>query len=166
MFKTENSINVGLGQIAIAKPPQVLVSIGVGSCVVVCIYDARTKTAGMAHIMLPGRNETHPPARSSEMPAKYADSAIENLLREFRKMKITDFKSLSIRIVGGAQLFKFKQVPNIGEKNIRAIREALRKRGLRITAEEVGGNVGRSVWFIADSGKIIVRSKLGEKILP
>ena len=162
MVNPERSINVGLGKIAIAQPPDVLTSIGIGSCVVLCLYYDETHTAGMAHIMLPGGDENH---SNAEMPAKYADTAVENLLSEFHKKNIRDVRKIKAKIIGGAQLFRFKQVPNIGEKNIEAVRKALRRRGIRITGEDVGGNFGRSVWFFADSGKVVIKSREGETVL-
>lgn len=158
-MQDRSCINVGLGKIKVVRPPAVLSSIGVGSCIVLCLYHKQTGTAGMAHIMLPSKDNNRIEA---DKPAKYAELALENLLAEFSRLGIKNYRSLSAKIVGGAQLFMFKQVPNIGERNIKAIKKALRKCGIRIIGSDVGGNCGRSVWFYAESGKVIVRSKLSE----
>ena len=46
-------IRVGMSEIAVSRSPDVLVAIGLGSCVGVCFYDPVLKYGGMAHVMLP-----------------------------------------------------------------------------------------------------------------
>ncbi len=158
-FDEKNHINVGLGQIALTQPPGVLVSIGIGSCIALCLYHRMTKTAGMAHIMLPESNERF---ASLDKPAKYANPAVENLLKEFYRRGIKNHQSLVATIVGGAQLFIFKQVPNIGAKNIETVKKALEEHRIPLKKEAVGGNYGRSLWFYSDTGKVLIRSKFKE----
>jgi len=153
----EKQINVGIGKIAFANPPKVLVSIGVGSCIVLCLYHKPTKTAGMAHIMLPGTGDEKD---DLDKPAKYVKNAINYMIKKFNKMGIKNLNSIKAKLVGGAQLFVFKQVPNIGVRNIKETKEQLRKYGIRIMGSEVGGNCGRSVWFYSDTGKVVVKSRL------
>jgi len=148
--------NVGLGKIAVVRAPHVLVSIGVGSCVILCLYHENSKTAGMAHIMLGCTNSSR---TDPDKPAKFAELAVENLLKEFAKRGIREPSSLWAKIVGGAQLFVFKQVPNIGDINVEAAKEALDKYGISIMASDVGGTASRSVWFYAETGRVIVKSR-------
>jgi len=49
----ENIIKVGMADLNVATNPEVLTTLGLGSCVGVCLYDSINKIAGMAHIMLP-----------------------------------------------------------------------------------------------------------------
>ncbi len=46
----------------------------------------------------------------------------------------------------------------IGDANIEAVAQALRTAGIRIAAQDVGGNRGRRVTFECDSGAMIVES--------
>jgi len=155
----ENQINVGLGTIAVAQPPTILTSIGIGSCVALCIYHEESQTAALAHIMIPHTDNRRPDPKK---PAKFADTAVENILKQLARKGIKDTSTLKAKLVGGAQLFHYQQVPNIGAKNVRATREALRKKNIRVIASLTGGNFGRSVWFDPESGKVTVRSKLME----
>lgn len=50
-----DKIIVGIAEGKIARGNQVLVSYALGSCVGVCLYDRQEHVAGMAHIILPGR---------------------------------------------------------------------------------------------------------------
>ncbi|RKZ28927.1 chemotaxis protein CheD [bacterium] len=151
-----NQISVGLGRIELTKPPGVLVSIGIGSCIALCLYHPITKTAGMAHIMLPEESEK---LVSPDKPAKYAELGVKNILKKFAERGIKNPRSLVAKIVGGAQLFIFKQVPNVGERNIRAVKKILNEYNIPIVGESVGGDFGRSVWFFAETGKVLIRSK-------
>ena len=55
---------------------------------------------------------------------------------------------------------------NMGERNIEATREALAANDVTLTAEDVGGDHGRSVYFNLASGTVIVKSlKAGERVL-
>ena len=51
----------------------------------------------------------------------------------------------------------------MGERNIEATRAALAKLGIPIVAEDVGGEYGRSVRFVAATGAMTVRSLVGRK---
>ena len=50
-------IKVGMADYKIAKSPDSLITLGLGSCVGVVIYDKTKQIAGMAHIMLPASDE-------------------------------------------------------------------------------------------------------------
>jgi chemotaxis protein CheD len=47
---------------------------------------------------------------------------------------------------------------NMGERNVRASREALRRAGIPILGEAVGGDFGRSVRFNVGEGRTVVSS--------
>ncbi|RLG34820.1 chemotaxis protein CheD, partial [Methanosarcinales archaeon] len=44
-------IKVGIADLKIAKGGSTLITIGLGSCVGICIYDPVAKIGGLAHIM-------------------------------------------------------------------------------------------------------------------
>jgi chemotaxis protein CheD len=46
----------------------------------------------------------------------------------------------------------------MGERNVRASREALRRAGIPILGEAVGGDYGRSVRFSVGEGRTVVSS--------
>lgn len=160
LVRAEYEVDVGLGKIVIAHPPTVLTAIGIGSCVIVCMYDLIAETAGMAHIMLP---DSEGQKFDATRPAKFAKMGVQKLFIELIRC---DAKPSHIvaKIVGGAQIFYFKQALAIGRNNINAVREALKSMGVPIVASDVGGNMGRSVWFYPETGKVIVKTK-GVKVV-
>ena len=152
--------NVGIGEYRVARPPAVLVSLGLGSCVGVALYDPERKVGGLAHIMLPSSNG----AGGITNPGKYADEAIRRMLEEMLRLGASRSRIVA-KIAGGATMFKNCQ-NSIGERNVESVREVLRREGIRIVAEDTGKNYGRSIEFDVETGLLQVRSfKYGRKVL-
>jgi chemotaxis protein CheD len=98
----------------------------------------------------------------SERPGKFADTAVDILYRELQSLGVKS-GSVIAKLAGGACMFKtFNGNLGIGERNIEAVRDQVRKRGIKIRGEDVGGTSGRSlVYFPSDKGQILVRKADG-----
>jgi chemotaxis protein CheD len=133
----------------------ILTTIGLGSCIAVCVYDRQRKWGGMAHVVLPASNGVANPSP----PAKFADLAVPLLLEELLARGSLK-QGLKVALVGGAKMFYFGQNPllDIGQRNYEAIQTALRQRGIRVVAEEVGGQVGRTACLALGTGRLTVRT--------
>ena len=157
-------IKVGMADYKIGRSPNSLISYGLGSCVGIALYDAINKIGGLAHIMLPDSTQ----ARSTENPAKFADTALPLMLDEMIKMGATKAR-ITAKIAGGAQMFTFANatdVMRVGERNTEAVRVLLKKMDIRIIADDTGGNYGRTVELQLDTGIYRVRTiAKGEKEL-
>ncbi len=142
---------------AVASAPDRIVTIGLGSCVAIVLYDGRTKIGGMAHVLLP----TGSAERATDEPAKFPATAVPLLLREMRARGATG--PITARLVGGASLFAGlltrEGAGAIGERNIEASRAALRTAQVRLVGEAVGGDCGRSVTLDTQTGRLHVRSR-------
>ena len=73
----DEMIKVGMADLKVGKSPDVLTTLGLGSCVGVAIYDPVTKISGLLHCMLPDSTQF----RNNSNKAKYADSGIDELER-------------------------------------------------------------------------------------
>jgi len=149
-FGEETAIILGLGELRIGKCP--MGTIGLGSCIALILHDQRRSLAGLAHIMLPeSRGDT-------DRPGKFADTAMCALLEEMGKAGSTK-SSLTAIVVGGASMFEFSANSlNIGERNAAAVKELLQEQGIRIEHEEIGGKVGRSVYYWPEGeGRLIIK---------
>jgi len=51
----------------------------------------------------------------------------------------------------------------IGDRNVSAVKEKLKKLGIPILAEDTGLNYGRTIEFFSENGKLIVKSVGKEK---
>ncbi len=157
-------IKVGMADYKVGKNPNNLISYGLGSCVGIAVYDAVSKVGGLAHIMLPDSTQ----ARSTENPAKFADTCLPLMLDEILKMGALKSR-LIVKIAGGAQMFTFANatdVMRVGERNVEAVKAVLKKLDLKILAEDTGGNYGRTVELKLDSGVYKIKTiDKGEKEL-
>ena len=147
-------VRVNMAEMKVEDRPVALVT-NVGSCVAVCIHDSINKCGGLAHIMLPSSTVT----RNKSFPLKYADTAVPALTGALRKLGKSSV-ALSAKMVGGANMFpNMRSVTlNVGEKNVEAVRQALVAEGVRLLAEDVGGNCGRRVSFNVVDGSVHVRN--------
>jgi chemotaxis protein CheD len=152
---------VGLGEAKVLRArsgsDEALVAYGLGSCVAICLWDEQTETAGMAHVVLPGQDPTGAPN------ARYALSALPALLSLMRAHGAArDPDRLVARLAGGAKVLvmdAIEGVSRVGDANARAVQEALYEAGVFIQGFDLGGFLGRSVWFDPrDGGQIRVRA--------
>ena len=129
-----------------------MMTIGLGSCIGLTLYDPNLKIGAMVHIMLPESGGR------TDRPGKYADTAIPLLVKELDALGCKN-RSLVAKMAGGACMFEyFGANLNIGERNAEKVRILLKENHIQLAAEDVGGKVGRSVTFLpANDGKVSIR---------
>jgi chemotaxis protein CheD len=135
---------VRMGEIAVSSNPgDVLMSIGLGSCIGLALVDQRRGIAGLAHVMLPEAIAGGGPV------GKFADLAVPELIKQVTALG-TAKTSLKAVLVGGAQMFALggSGAMDIGVRNDAAVRAALAKERIPIVAAEVGGSKGRTIRVI------------------
>jgi chemotaxis protein CheD len=129
-----------------------LVTVGLGSCVAILLYDAEARVGGMAHILLPS------PAlsRKDGNPAKFPQTAVPRLL-ELMAADGANPKRVTARLAGGASMFAALAPPgtiHMGERNLVAARQVLNTHRVPLVAEAVGGDFGRTVRFRVCDGRV------------
>ena len=152
-------IVVNIADYKVAKNNCTLVSVSLGSCVGIALYDSINKTGGLAHIMLPDSSLMSNNAGLSS-PNKFADTAIKLMLKEMEKFGALKC-NLTARITGGACMFKTASsnpIMNIGVRNIEAVKKVLAEEKIPIIAEDVGKNYGRTIEFMVETGKVLIKS--------
>lgn len=150
------AIMVGMAEIKVAQGVgDVLMALGLGSCVGICAYDARTKVAGMVHVVLPEQIRG-----DDSTPGKFANTAVPALLEQMQNLGAS-LERIVIAIVGGAQLFTFQgDGPrlDIGSRNTGAVTAVLKTHALRVVAQDIGGNAGRTVHLHTTDGRVCVKT--------
>lgn len=151
-----NLISVNMGDLMVEKAPIILKTDGVGSCVVLCLYNRMNQIGGLAHIMLP-KNMLEIDKETPEY-YKYADVAIKVMVNKLEQMGVNR-TTLTAKLVGGANMFPGIQgrSEKVGERNIKEIRDLLTAYNIKINAEHVGGTVGRSVVFDLGNGLVSIQ---------
>lgn len=158
-----NTIIVGMADYKIAKTPDKLMTVGLGSCIGVCIFDLHSHIGGMAHIMLPNSRDG-----LKGNAAKYADTCIAMLLEELCKQGVMRSR-LKAKMAGGSQMFSFAgKAPllRIGERNAEAVEQELKKAGIPLLAYDTGGTFGRTINFDIKTGDLHIKTiNYGEKVI-
>lgn len=151
---------VGISEFRVARPPAILVTYGLGSCLGIVLYDRERQIGGLAHTLLPAPR----PGFEGGRLTKFVDNAIRMMVAELEQQGAAR-GSLTARIVGGANMFvplyESAAEDGIGARNVRAARETLQALAIPVLAEDVGGSHGRSVEFDLDAGTVQVRSVCG-----
>lgn len=150
------TIKVGMADLNAVEHPDLLTTLGLGSCVGIALYDRSTKISGLAHIMLPSSQEI----KNNSNLAKFADTGIDELIDKMVKLGARK-SNLTAKIAGGAQMFNFNSnnsMLRIGERNVLATKEKLKKLDIRIIGEDTGGNFGRTIIFDSKDGSLFIRT--------
>lgn len=154
-----NTFHVGMADLVVVTAPDVLVTLGLGSCIGLVIYDSVAKVAGMAHIMLPesrgGKEST------IDKPGKFADTAVPALIDAVCKRGALRSR-LKAKFAGGAQMFSIPGAQTdflaVGSRNVRQTSEWLNKYKIKIVATDTGGNRGRSVEFSTETWVLSIKT--------
>ena len=152
---------VRMGELAISDTPgDVLVSLGLGSCIGLALVDKRAGLAGLAHIVLPASAGAVKP----ETMHKFADHAVPALLDGMVERGASRV-FLQALLVGGASMFTAVG-QDVGRRNAVAVRELVAWRRVPVVAEAVGGSRGRTMKVDVASGTVSVREAGGtEEVL-
>ena len=155
---------VRMGELAISNTPgDVLVSLGLGSCIGLALVDRRAGVAGLAHIVLPAASGTPKP----EAMNKFADHAVPALVDGMVDRGASRV-FMQASLVGGASMFAATgaKTLEVGQRNAAAVRELVVGRRVPVVAEAVGGSRGRTVKVDVTSGTVSVREAGGtEEVL-
>src|SRR5579883_1397568 len=129
MTAVERIVSVGLGEIHVgAEAGLVLMTLGLGSCISVAVFDPLARVGGMAHVVLPEPLDPAAPASP-----KFATVAVPELLARVEGLGAAR-RRLVCKIAGGAQVLQTTAVRHnfrIGERNLEAVTAALAAVGLR-----------------------------------
>jgi chemotaxis protein CheD len=149
---------VRMGELAVSgEPGDVLVSLGLGSCIGLVLLDRRTRRAGLAHVVLPQSQ-----AEAAENPMKFADRAVPELVLRMGVRR----SGLEAVLVGGASMFAVGAPSlEVGQRNAAAVRAQLDRLRIPVVAAATGGSRGRTVRVDVATGAITVREAGGETIL-
>lgn len=152
-----NIVKVNIADMNTVIAPDHIKTTGLGSCVGIILFDNVKHIAGLAHIMLPSSEIAK---EESLNKAKYADTAIELLLKNIIKMGAIK-RNISAKIAGGSQMFNFNSnndLLKIGPRNVETTKRILKELEINIIAEDTGGNFGRTIDFDTATNILTVKT--------
>jgi len=156
-------IVVGMADLKVAKHPDTLTTLGLGSCVGITLFDRAKKIGGMAHCMLP----TYKGFEGQNI-AKFVDSAVIELINQLVRIGASR-TALVAKIAGGAHMFGRSQnsdMLKIGERNAAAGLAILRQLSIPVQANDTGGSHGRTIELDIETGALRIKTVgAGEKFI-
>ena len=138
-----NVIKVGMADLKVAKAPDSLITLGLGSCIGLTLYDPTTKIGGMVHYMLPDSTKL----KNNSNIAKFGDTGIRELYKQIVANGANP-RRLVAKIAGGAKMFEvsgLSNVGNVGERNAEEAVLILKELNVPLIARDTGLNYGRTV---------------------
>lgn len=154
---------IRIGELAASSTPgDVLVALGLGSCIGLTLLDARLGIAGLAHVMLPEGADASAAARE---PGKFANRAVPALVARLLELGAGRSR-LEAVLVGGARMFDFGGTGtlDIGSRNEAATRAALAEHRIPIRAALTSGNRGRTVRVHVTGPRVVVKEAGGQPV--
>lgn len=150
--------HVGMADLVVANAPATLITLGLGSCIGLVIYDTVAKVAGMAHIMLPESR-----GAKVEKLGKFADTAVPALVSEMLQ-KGAEKLRMKAKLAGGAQMFAMpgtgagSDFLAVGARNVKETTRMLSHFGIALLASDTGGNKGRTVEFCTNTWMLTIKT--------
>jgi len=136
------------GEFYVTSNNEVITTI-LGSCISACIRDPKAGIGGMNHFMLPISNSANKVQLADA--ARYGNFAMEQMINDILRNGGSR-NNLELKVFGGGRVMR--GVTDVGKKNILFIEEYIELEGLRLLAEDVGGNYPRKIMYHPKSGKV------------
>ncbi len=160
-------IEIRIAELFAGKEDHVIVTNGVGSCIIIILYDKKLHIGGIAHAILPHEKTPTVGAKKFDRDeegrlfVKYADEAVDVLVDEIIALG-GERQHLVAKLVGGAHMFALLEGDQhgIGWENTESARKRLSELGIPIETEVVGGTVGRNVRFTCATGIVEITTKV------
>lgn len=150
-------ITVGIGEYAITDLiDEHIITHALGSCVAIIVHCPYTKYTAMAHIVLPNQDQKN--IRVVEREAYYAEDIIPKMIEFFINKPNCNKNRLKVMMVGGATK-KGKDVFNVGQRNVRAVRNILDSYGLNYESTEILGQFSRTVTIEVETGIVTIKKQ-------
>lgn len=125
-----------------------LISAVLGTCVAVCIWDRRLKTGGMNHFLFPRTG------RRAKTTPQFGNVALTALIRMMLSQG-SRIQDMEAQIFGGGRR-SLNDSESVGVKNVKIARKLLKKNGIPVVSEDVGGIKGRRVLYHTGTNETII----------
>lgn len=148
-FAKASILEIGPGEHFVGQSNTVIKTL-LGSCIAVCLYDAKTGIFGMNHFLL----ATDKLMRSNILDSRagyYGVHAMELVINDMIKLG-ADRRRITSKVFGGGNVVP--QLANrggdfatVGDQNIAFAYEFLKRERIAIASKDVGGKHGRVIYF-------------------
>lgn len=123
-----------------------------GSCVAACIRDTQLGIGGLNHFLLPDEG---PQGGGGSGSMRYGTNAMEVLINDILKQGGSKAR-LEAKVFGGANVIDTSQKETVGDRNGRFVIDYLRREGIPVVAQDLGGTRARRIFFFPSTGRVSV----------
>jgi len=145
-----HTLKVFLGHHLVSDRPDVMMVTTLGSCVAACVYDPAAAVGGMNHFLLPDVPETETGA--ADAASRYGSVAMERLINEILSRGGRRSR-LEVKVFGGARVIDSSL--DVGRQNAAFVLDYLRREGLTLAGQDLGGTSARRVHYFPHNGRAI-----------
>jgi len=141
------AVKVVAGDYYVSRQDEMICTV-LGSCVSTCIRDPIVGVGGINHFLLPDAD-----CDLLSESNRYGVFAMEQLINSIIKYGGCR-ENFEIKIVGGGNMMSGTN--DIGQRNIAFIKKFMKTEGLKISAEDLGGDQARRIQYIVKTGQLMV----------
>ena len=144
------------------QPEDQVITYSLGSCIGLTLFDTERRIGGLVHCMLPLSKIDATKAAAN--PYMFIDSGVTAFLQALFDLG-AQRKTLVAKVAGGSHIMDDKGIFNIGERNNTVVRKMLWKNNIRISGEDVGGSIPRTMSLDLATGKTLLKANGEEREL-
>jgi chemotaxis protein CheD len=132
-----------------------------GSCVAACIRDTQLGLGGLNHFLLPGDSGLSNAGTGdgggveSTKSMRYGVFAMEALVNDIIRRGGSK-SNLEAKVFGAGNVIDTSASETVGEKNANFVVDYLRREGVQIAAQDLGGARARRIFFFPKTGRVLV----------
>ena len=142
------------GEFAVSRRHDLALVTLLGSCVAACICDPQAGIGGLNHFLLP--DDGGAAAGSTANATRYGVHAMEMLIDEIVRQGGAR-SQLQAKLFGGANVIAMSSASPVGARNRDFALDYLCRKGIPVTATDLGGERARRVFFRPAANKVLVR---------
>lgn len=143
-----HSLKVFLGHHLISDRTDVMMVTTLGSCVAACVCDPAAALGGMNHFLLPEVPESE--RGGADSAARYGSVAMERLINDILS-RGGKRSRLEVKLFGGARVIDSSL--DVGQRNAAFALDYVRREGLKLMSQDLGGTSARRIHFFPHSGR-------------
>lgn len=152
-------ITIHPGENYVTKKNEIISTL-LGSCVAACLYDPVNRVIGMNHFLLAQQNVRKSAPILTTDEGRYGIHAMELLINAMFQLG-AQRKYLKAKAFGGGDVLmlsdKLKGGKSIGAGNCEFIRTFLATENIPLLATDLGGNIGRNIFFLPTDFSVYVK---------
>lgn len=149
------------GELYFAEEPTLVTTI-LGSCVSIVMYNSRLCTGGICHALLPTGS------CASDEGLRYVECSVHRMLETLHERGIQRHE-IEVKLFGGSDILKISRtesrIKTIGRQNIDRALAIIREEGLNLVSSDLGGSMGRKLFFYTHTGEVLLKRQKRLKTL-